>query len=347
MEFTTRRPKVSVVIPAYNAEKWLAETVDSVINQTFTYWEAIIVDDGSTDSTFTIASTYANKYQQIKTIKHERNLGNASACNTAIANSRGEYIALLGSDDLWEPIKLEKQVTKLDIREDIGAIITHATCFGSEDTSKEFVFNQPNRSRIEILRHFFYYGNFICDSSALIRRSVIDDVGLYNPRFQALVDWDLWVRIAMKYNINMMEERLTKIRIRSDSSSFGRVDTIIQCNYETPKILDNFLTMSIDDFYRMVKDAEKNYGVQSNERLIPCMLATEAIFHGTFSPHLQWGIDTLYNELANNTDEIWNAFNYGYKDFHNMTCKVDVFRVSTSMEYLELKKKMELNGVTV
>ncbi len=347
MESITRRPKVSVIIPAYNADKWLDETINSVIRQTFTDWEAIIVDDGSTDKTFDIASMYASKHLLIKVIKHERNLGNASACNTAITNSQGEYIALLGADDLFEPDKLMKQVIKLDVRKDIGAIITHAECFGSDDRSKEGVFNQPNRSRIEILRHFFYFGNFICDSSALIRKSVIDDVGLYNPRFQALVDWDLWVRIAMKYNINMIEERLTKIRIRNDSSSFGRVDTIIQCNYETPKILDSFLTMSIDDFYRMVKDAEKNYGLQSDEILIPCMLATEAIFHGTFSPHLQWGVDTLYNELANKSDEIWNAFNYGYKDFHKMARKIDMFRVSMSIEHFELKKKMELNGVTL
>ena len=99
---------VSIVIPVYNCEKFIKQTVETVINQTYTNWEAIFVDDCSSDNSIAILEPYLS--DKIKLIKHEHNSGAAIARNTGIENARGEYIAFLDGDDLWHKEKLEKQI---------------------------------------------------------------------------------------------------------------------------------------------------------------------------------------------------------------------------------------------
>ena len=99
---------VSVITPAYNAERFIPETIESVRSQTYTDWEMLIVDDGSTDGTGDIVARYADP--RIRYIRHARTLGASEARNTALRNARGRWIAFLDSDDLWEPHKLERQL---------------------------------------------------------------------------------------------------------------------------------------------------------------------------------------------------------------------------------------------
>jgi teichuronic acid biosynthesis glycosyltransferase TuaG len=106
--------KVSVITPAYNASRYLAEAVASVQSQTFSDWEMIIVDDCSTDNTYELACSLAEKDKRIIIIKHENNSGVATARNTALEAATGDFIAFLDSDDLWMPDKLEKQLTFME-----------------------------------------------------------------------------------------------------------------------------------------------------------------------------------------------------------------------------------------
>lgn len=101
--------KISVITPAYNAEKYISQTIESVIGQTFTDWEMIIVDDASKDNTYNIACEFAELDKRIRVIKQPINLGVAAARNIALDIATGEYIAFLDSDDLWMPDKLKKQ----------------------------------------------------------------------------------------------------------------------------------------------------------------------------------------------------------------------------------------------
>lgn len=102
---------VSIITPAYNSSKYLPETIKSVLNQTFTDWEMIIVDDCSKDNTYSVCCDFAKKDNRIKVFRHEQNSGVASARNTALMYAKGEYIAFLDSDDLWKEEKLEKQLS--------------------------------------------------------------------------------------------------------------------------------------------------------------------------------------------------------------------------------------------
>jgi len=114
--------KVSVITPAYNASHYLEETVASVQGQTFSDWEMIIVDDCSTDNTYELACSLAEKDKRIIVIKHEKNSGVAAARNTALDAASGDFIAFLDSDDLWMPDKLEKQLVFM---EDNGYVLTY------------------------------------------------------------------------------------------------------------------------------------------------------------------------------------------------------------------------------
>lgn len=100
---------ISIITPAFNAERYIEKTISSVLNQTYSNWEMIIVDDCSTDATASIAKEYSYKDKRIKVITHEKNQGVAAARNTALKAANGSYIAFLDSDDMWKPEKLEKQ----------------------------------------------------------------------------------------------------------------------------------------------------------------------------------------------------------------------------------------------
>lgn len=101
---------VSIITPCYNCEKYIAETIESVLAQTYSNWEMIIVDDCSTDRSYEIALEYSNKDGRIKVYRMEQSSGAAICRNKAIEKSKGEYLSFIDSDDIWLPIKLEKQL---------------------------------------------------------------------------------------------------------------------------------------------------------------------------------------------------------------------------------------------
>ena len=105
--------KVSIITPSYNSERYISETIDSVINQTYENWEMLIIDDSSTDNSINIISDYCSSENRIKLIKLEENGGAAVARNRGIKEAEGRFIAFLDSDDLWHPEKLEKQLEKM------------------------------------------------------------------------------------------------------------------------------------------------------------------------------------------------------------------------------------------
>ena len=100
---------ISIITPAYNAEKFIGSTIESVLSQTYQNWEMLIVDDCSFDNTVKVVEEYCNMDSRIKLFRHTENLGVAAARNTALSKAQGEYVAFLDSDDMWVPQKLDKQ----------------------------------------------------------------------------------------------------------------------------------------------------------------------------------------------------------------------------------------------
>lgn len=212
------KPKVSIILSAYNHKPFVAKCIDSVINQTYKDFEFIIFDDCSTDGTFEIIQSYND--DRIKLFRAPYNRGMVENINEAIKISTGEYIAHINSDDCWESSKLEKQVEFLQKNDGYGVVFTLARLIdrnGKLLSDKNSPFSKAsNMLNYQWLRHFFYYGNCLCFTSAMIRKSCYDKVGLYNPAYIVLLDFDMWIRVLMGgYEIYIIEEKLTDFRFSS------------------------------------------------------------------------------------------------------------------------------------
>ncbi len=203
-------PKVSVIIPAYNAEHFVAETIRSVLAQTYSNYEVIAVDDGSTDNTLEVLRRHE---PQIKVLT-KSNGGPASARNLAIKNSVGEYIAFLDSDDLWIEDKLREQVAFLDKNPELGLLYSEALMFTEEAGEKKIQMKFGYTDNPTFCK--LVYGNFIPNLTAVIRRACIDRIGFLNESkaLIAVEDYEYWLKIARVFPIAGIPRPLAYYRIR-------------------------------------------------------------------------------------------------------------------------------------
>ena len=160
---------VSIIMPAFNCEKFLEESVKSVINQTYTEWNLIIIDDSSTDQTSQLADMFAASDDRIKVIHNERNVGVGSSRNRGVKETFSEWIAFLDSDDLWDPEKLEKQI-RFSQRNPEAALIYTASSFITEAGTKiDYILHVPSKiNRRKLLKQ-----NLISCSSVLVKRDLL------------------------------------------------------------------------------------------------------------------------------------------------------------------------------
>ena len=218
------RPTVSVVITTYNQERYITATVESALAQDFADREIIVVDDGSTDDTPARLGAFGTRVVYLR----QRNQGVASSRNTGIRTARGEFLAFLDGDDLWEPGKLSRQVTAARAHPRSGLIVVDGVQFTDEGGILRPSLLAPSirallassesvtlRCHDELLMH-----NVILTSSqVLIPRAVLDQVGLSDLRIGHASDWDLYLRIAARYEVTFMRDSLTRWRYLPTSVS--------------------------------------------------------------------------------------------------------------------------------
>jgi len=211
-------PKVSVIIPVYNAETFLSETIESVITQTYADWEIVAVDDGSTDRSGEILRKYEQRLPQKFHVIVQQNSGTSAARNTAIKASKGEYIAFLDHDDLWLPEKLEKQVELLDSNKKRGMVYSDNYVIDSNGNLKKKSL-LPYRTFRGCVFNELFHRNFIALLTVVIRKEVLNKVGMFNPKYKIAEEYDLFLRIAEHYLIDFVEQPLAKYRVHDESVS--------------------------------------------------------------------------------------------------------------------------------
>ncbi len=214
---TANKIFVSVIIPAYNQARFLGDALESVLSQTYPYYEIIVVDDGSTDNTSEVIHKYGSL---IKSIQQE-NMGLGGARNTGIRNSRGEFIGFLDADDIWLPDYLEKMIGLAGNFPDAGVYYCGAKSIDQYGGELFQYFGKPFLLSSTIY-HILIRHNFLIPSTILLRRSVIDEIGLFeqsNPLIHGCEDWDLWLRIAPKYRFIGTSEILVHYRLHGSSLS--------------------------------------------------------------------------------------------------------------------------------
>ncbi|MCI0443063.1 glycosyltransferase, partial [bacterium] len=327
-------PRISVVLTSYNHEKYICEAIDSVINQTFTDFELIILDDASTDGSWRLISQYSDP--RVKAFRNEVNGDVKYKLNIAITEiASGEYIAIHHSDDVWEFDKLEKQLAFLDAHSEIGAVFTNALAI-TEDSSpladeKHFYFNifdQPNRSRFEWLRFFFIRGNALCHPSVLIRKSCYEDCGLYRYDMAQVPDFDMWIRLCLKYEIHVLPEKLVRFRVRDDeaNASGNRPEARIRGQYEYYKSLLTYRNIRrFDDLVKVFPSAEKYY--RNEETDMDFVLAMVALEEKPFVFTQLFGQDLLFEAISDpaRAANIKHLYGFDCKSFIALTGKHDVF----------------------
>ena len=242
-------PRVSVAIAAYNHAPFVRECIDSVRAQTFTDWEIVVTDDGSTDGTAEILRELADTDPRLRFHGFATNQGACVAMNDAIARARGEFIAILNSDDRFLPGKLARQVDFLDQHPEYAAVFAlprfideRGEPFCDESHKDYRIFQVDNRPRTEWSRHFFTYGNCLCHPSVLIRRACYEDLGLYDPRLAQLPDFDMWVRLSMRYTLHILHEPLVEFRLldHGRNASAARPEVIAREPWERLHVLRHY-----------------------------------------------------------------------------------------------------------
>ena len=199
-------PKVSVVMSVHNGERHLREAVDSILNQTFTDFEFIIVDDGSTDETPFILNDYLDP--RIVRCRNESNLGLTRSLNRGLAVAQGEYIARMDADDLALPQRLAMQVGVLDGNERVGAI--GSWCILQYEDGRRITLSRPCTD-VEI-RWALLFDNYLPHPGVLLRRTAVERVGGYNEKFAYAQDYDLFSRLVRVCDLTNLDIPLMVLR---------------------------------------------------------------------------------------------------------------------------------------
>lgn len=206
--------RVTVFVPVFNAEKFLAETIESVLNQTFTDFELLAVDDGSTDRSIEILESFGDR--RIRISRNDRNRGRSYTRNQGIELARCEYLSVLDSDDLCEPDRLERQVEFLDAHPDIVAVGSSAT-YIDESGNVAYICKVPTSS--EEIHQRIFQSNCFVHSSVTFRRQVLINIGGYNPELQQAEDYELFLRLSAHHRLANIEEPLIRYRVHPDQVS--------------------------------------------------------------------------------------------------------------------------------
>lgn len=317
---------ISVVIASYNHEKYISKAIESVLNQTFSDFELIIVDDASTDNSLEVINSYQDK--RIKLIALKENIGVCRAFNLGVSSAKHAYIKIFSSDDILKPNIFEKQFNILEKNPEIDAVFSKIEVIDENDfvlekKTKKFdkYFSGNNKKREEWLNDFFFLGNSLAAPTVMIKKDVYVENGGFDYRFSQAHDFNLWVKILLNGSqIHIIPERLVQYRrISGDKNlSANTSRTRKRLIFDTEKVLENYLLIkNIEELINIFPESDfKKY---SESDLIPYFLSVEALKVKNSYSHKQFAINNFYNLLQD--DNILKALKemgFTLKDFYQI-----------------------------
>ena len=210
-------PLVSVVVPVFNGERYLRESLDSILAQTYPRLEVLVMDDASTDATAEIIGSYKDR---VTSFRQPYNRGQFSNVNDGIVRAQGEYIAVYHADDVYAPTILEREVAFLHEHPEAGAVFCPAVFIdaigrecGSLQVPTELRGSGPFNYKTILNALLLHKNTFICGPSSMVRASVYKDVGVYRgDEFGIASDLEMWVRIAERHPVGILGEHLLRYR---------------------------------------------------------------------------------------------------------------------------------------
>ena len=239
-------PLVSVILPVYNGEKYLARTLDSLLGQTYPALEVIAVDDESGDRSPAILGEYREKFRGRLEVLRVPNGGVSRARNAGVVRARGFYIAFLDQDDLWIPDKVARQVESLSrSRKRIG-FTNMAVIDGEGRTLSPRIRRFPGGNEVNWFEQVLF-DPIVGISSVMMERSLFSEAGGFSPELRLAEDYDLLLRIFHGERPEVLDEPLLLYREHGGSSTFTRVDALIR---ETGDILGKWMVADPEVFRR-------------------------------------------------------------------------------------------------
>lgn len=208
-------PVVSIVLPCYNGAGFLAQSIESVVAQTFPDWELILVNDCSTDNSLEIMRQYAEKDSRIRIINNERNLKLPGALNRGFQEARGKYLTWTSHDNRMDPSMLEEFVRYLDANPDKGLVTACYAAFSLKNGEQLYEVHHPDPQI-----HLPLY-NCVC-YAFMYRREVLETVGEYDTTLFLVEDYDYWVRIWLKYPVGKIYKVLYYTGVGEDTLTLSR-----------------------------------------------------------------------------------------------------------------------------
>ncbi len=225
--------KVTVLMSIYNGEKYLSEAIDSILAQTFSDFEFLIIDDASTDKTSSILVDYQKQDKRIRVVTNSNNIGLTRSLNIGIGLAQGMYIARMDADDISLPPRLEKQVLFLDNNPEYAVV---GSWFIRVAKGQEVVEQRPSDYRH--IASKLFYGNPIAHPTVMFVKAIVISVGGYNEKYRTAQDYGLWWSLVGKHRLTNIPEVLLKYRQHEEMVSVtkkkdqdGNYDKIRKKNY--------------------------------------------------------------------------------------------------------------------
>jgi len=221
---------VSVVMTVYNAQDYLPEAIESILNQTFTDYEFIIVDDCSTDNSLQIASEYQKKDARIQVHHHQQNMGIAGARNTGLKLARGKYIVWMDADDVSLPARIEKELAFLESHPQVGVVSSSASLIDSKGNLLSVVHMPQSHFMIA---WSFCFADPLINPAVMVKRALYSEVGEYrnlaeNKGEYFPEDFDLWIRMITKTQFYNLSEPFLKLRKHEQNITKTRAQSALK-----------------------------------------------------------------------------------------------------------------------
>ena len=245
-------PKITVLMPVYNSTKYVNKAVKSVLEQSFSNFELLIIDDASTDDTPKILKELAKQDKRIRVIRNDKNLHIGGSLNKGINYAKAEVIARMDSDDIAHIDRLKKQYDLIMSNKNIGVVGSDILLIDADGNEVSY---RPYRTKSKDLKSTLFRYSPFAHPVTMYRKSVVKEMGLYNPAYSPTEDVDLWFRIGKKYKFASVNEPLLKYRMLLQSHSNRnlrnleilvlkiRIKAILEYGY-TPTLYDIFYNIA-------------------------------------------------------------------------------------------------------
>lgn len=249
--------KISVVMVTFNSKRFIKLSIDSVIKQTYKNWELFIINDGSTDNTKNIVNKYYN-YKNIKLINLKKNVGAYKATDLGFNLCRGEYVAILDSDDISHPNRFEHQVRILNNNSSVALVATWVKIIDSKNKVIRKILAPIEEN---LFANRFPCNNLICNSSVMFRREILRKISFYDKNISYSYDYNFFLKIFIKYKIRILNKFYTSSRVHANQiSRLKEMQKIIyKENLKHLKWSKNHSLININNIFLYYKNYFINY----------------------------------------------------------------------------------------